>query len=161
MVFDISGQELQQADEYEVGLFGGVEFALHPRLNIMAEYNPINYENDPVAGVPEGAKFPINVGLRFKILPNILLGASFQRGDTLGLSLHFQEKLGDPVLPQRADPPPQLPLSKKRDMNADPKEMVSKIHEEIQKVGFTDVTVYTDKQDLTAEFSNSQYLIEY
>ncbi|RJR40117.1 MAG: hypothetical protein C4576_20220 [Desulfobacteraceae bacterium] len=149
---------IEQIDRFELGIFGGAELALHPRFSIIAEYNPITYEEDSVAGVPEGGKWPINFGLRFKIFPNVLLGASFQRGDTLGVSLHFQDKLGEQVLPQRADPPPQIPFNKKPETDLDPKEMVSKIHEEIRKAGFTDVTVYTDEKQVTAEFSNSQYL---
>jgi hypothetical protein len=53
------------------GLFGGIEVALHPRLQFMAEYNPIIYQNDKpaVRGVPEGAAWPVNFGLRYKLLP--------------------------------------------------------------------------------------------
>lgn len=158
----LKGLSLPYIDE--VGVFGGIEFAVSPRFSLMAEYNPIHYEKDRRLGVlqlppvVEGAKYPVDLGLRFKLLPNILLGFSVQRGDTLGLSLHFQDSLGEPVLPHRADPPPRLPLPSEAKPDIDHKEMASKIHEEIQKAGFADVAVYTDGQELTAEFSNSQYL---
>ncbi|MBN1105999.1 MAG: YjbH domain-containing protein [Deltaproteobacteria bacterium] len=146
----------------ELGVFGGIEVALHPRLNLIAEYNPVEYENDPpaVRGVPEGADIPVNVGVRYKVFPNLALGLSFQRGDTLGLSLHFQEKLGDPVIPHRADPPPQVPVDRRPFQERDIKEMVSRIHIEIRKAGFTEVSVHTDGKDLTAEFTNPKYLFD-
>jgi hypothetical protein len=169
----LHGASLPVVDE--LGVFGGIEFALHPRLSLMAEYNPIDYESDPasVRGVPEGADLPINVGLRFKIFPNVFLGASFQRGDTLGLSLHFQEKLGEPILPQRADPPPLVPaiptgrtLSTIQTDSTDPtlstdstiSTFVTVVHDEIHKAGFTDISVYSDGETVTAEFSNPKYL---
>ncbi|MEW6668925.1 MAG: YjbH domain-containing protein [Thermodesulfobacteriota bacterium] len=144
----------------QLGVFGGVEVALHPRLNLLAEYNPIEYEKDPISfrGVPEGARYPVNIGARFRVLENVTLGLSVQRGDTLGLSLHFQDKLGNPILPHRPDPPPQVPIDRRSFRERDPREMVSLIHEKIHKAGFADVSVYTDGENLTAEFANTQYL---
>ena len=55
-------------------IFGGIEWALHDRLHLMAEYNPIEYEKDRIAAVPEGADSRFNFGLRFKALPGIDLG---------------------------------------------------------------------------------------
>jgi hypothetical protein len=97
------------------GFFGGIELALHPRLHFMAEYNPINYEDDKpsVRGVPEGAEWPVNLGLRYKLLPVLDLGVSYQRGDTLGVSLNFQTDLGKPIIPHRADPPPLVDVDRR------------------------------------------------
>jgi hypothetical protein len=142
------------------GLFGGVEVALHPRVHFVAEYSPIDYsaDNPSVRGVPEGADSPINFGLRCKILPTVVLGISYQRGDTLGATLTFQAPIGNPVLPQRADPPPQVDVNRKPYSERDPKQMVQEIHDAVSKAGFTDVLVYTDGENLTAEFVNNLYL---
>jgi hypothetical protein len=142
------------------GPFGGVEVALHPRLHLLAEYNPIDYEEDSgsVRGVPEGAEWPVNVGLRFRVLPTVDLGVSYQRGDTLGATLTFQSPLGEPVLVRRADPPPLVDVDRRPFARRDPEEMVRKIHDALKEAGFTDVSVYTDGENLTAEFVNIKYL---
>lgn len=149
--------KLGELDEY--GIFGGIEWAIHERVHLMVEYNPVEYEKDkPSAkGVPEGAKSQINLGLRTKILHGLDLGLSYQRGDTLGLMLHFQFLLGKPLLPQRPDPPPQTSIDRRPFHERDPKEMIEKIHEAIHEAGFSDVSVYTDGRELIAEFENGKY----
>lgn len=143
------------------GPFGGVEFALHPRVHLLAEYNPIDYEKGgraPARAIPEGAEWPVNFGLRCRILPTVDLGVSFQRGDTFGAALTFQSELGKPVLPQQADPPPLVDVDRRPYARRDPGEMVRQIHDAIRKSGFAQVSVYTDGENLYAEFVNTQYL---
>ena len=142
------------------GFFGGIEVALHPRLHFIAEYNPIDYAVDkPSArGVPEGAEWPVNFGLRCKLLPILDLGVSYQRGDTLGVSLNFQTELGKPIVPHRADPPPLVDVDRRPFKDRNKKEMVEKIHAAIHEAGFADVSVYTEGETLSAEFTNKQYL---
>ncbi|MFC1868563.1 YjbH domain-containing protein [Thermodesulfobacteriota bacterium] len=150
--------DLGQMDEF--GLFGGIELALHDRLHLLAEYNPIQYDKDLSSGrgVPEGAKSPINVGLRAKLLRGMDLGLSYQRGDTVGLKFHIQAEIGKPILPHRSNPPPQVSIDRRPFRERDHKEMVEKIHEAIHEVGFSDVSVYTDGRSLIAEFENTRYL---
>jgi hypothetical protein len=145
-------------DEY--GLFGGVEIELNDRFHFIAEYNPIEYEIDkPSArGVPEGAKYPVNVGLRARILSGIDLGLSYQRGNTFGIMLHVHAGLGQQILPYHADPPTLVSVDRRPFNIRDQKEMVEEIHEAIHEAGFSDVVVYTDGRDLIAEFENSRYL---
>lgn len=142
------------------GPFGGIEVALHPRLHFMAEYNPINYEDDKtsVRGVPEGAEWPVNFGLRYKLLPVLDLGVSYQRGDTLGVSLNFQAELGKPIVPHGADPPPLVDVDRRPFKQRDTKEMVKKIHAAVHEAGFADVSVYMEGENLSAEFTNNKYL---
>ncbi len=142
------------------GPFGGIEVALHPRLHFLAEYNPIDYASDrPSArGVPEGAEWPMNFGIRYKLLSVLDLGVSYQRGDTLGVSLNFQAELGKPVVPHRADPPPLVDVDRSPFKQRNTKEMVEKIHAAIHQAGFSDVSVYTEGETLSAEFTNHQYL---
>jgi hypothetical protein len=154
----LKGLELPFYDK--VGFFGGVEVALHPKIHLLAEYNPIDYEDDlrGARGAPEGAEWPLNFGMRYIPFPGIGLGLSYQRGDTLGLSVHIQASLGESVLPQKADPPPQVAVDRRPFDGRDIQDMVDKIHAAIHKAGFGGVTVYTDARDLTAEFHNTQYL---
>jgi hypothetical protein len=142
------------------GLFGGIELSLHPKLSVMAEYNPIKYEEDkPSArGVPEGANSPVDVGLRFKPYPGIHLDLSYQRGEEIGMMLYFQGDIGKPILPQRPNPPPLVDVDRRPFKKRDLKEMVSEIHEAIHKAGFAEVSVYTDGESLTGEFENTLYL---
>ncbi len=145
----------------QIKVFGGIEWALTERLHLLAEYNPIDYQKDVGSAgraVPEGAKSPINVGLRFKVVPGLDLGISYQRGDTLGLMCHLQFLLGDPVLPQRPDPPLRHSVDRRPFSRRDLKEMVDKIYQAIYKQGFKDATVYTDGKSITAEVTNGRYL---
>jgi opacity protein-like surface antigen len=150
------GPSLPFLDQF--GIFGGVEVALHPRLNIIAEYNPIRYEEDDFKAVPEGARFPVNFGVRYKMFPGVDLGVSYQRGDTLSVMLHLQAALGTPVFPQNPDPPSLVPVDRRPFGERDAKEMVRSIHEAVQRAGFHDVSVYTDGEEIVAEFGNDQYL---
>ncbi len=152
------GPSVSFADDY--GLFGGIELALTDRFLVMAEYNPIKYQNDKTSAraVPEGADSPVNVGLRANILPGVDLGISYQRGDTLGLMLHVESLLGAQVLPQRADPPPLVPVDRRPFNQRDRKEMVKQVYDAVHEGGFSDIAVYTDGKDLIAEFENSMYL---
>ncbi len=150
--------ELPVLDRY--GLFGGVEIELNDRLHFIAEYNPIKYGIDNISarGVPEGARSPVNVGLRARILGGMDLGLSYQRGNAFGVMLHVRTGLGQQILPYRADPPPLVSVDRRPFNKRDQKEMVEKIHEAIHEAGFSAVAVYTDGHDLIAEFENGKYL---
>ncbi|MFC1811515.1 YjbH domain-containing protein [Thermodesulfobacteriota bacterium] len=142
----------------EVGLFGGVEWAIHPRLHFLVEYNPIEYEKDRKKGVPEGSTSPVNVGFRINMTPQIGLGVSWQRGDTLGLMCHLQLNLGEPMTSKRPDPPLWTSIDRRPLNKRDPKEMVQRIQAAMKAAGFQNVSVYTNGDTLTAEFENTKYL---
>ena len=144
----------------EIGLFGGIEWTLNERVQLMAEYNPIEYEKDKpsVRGVPEGAEYPVNIGMRIKVLPGIEVGVSCQRGDTLGMEVNVNAALGKPIVPHRADPPPQVSVDRRPFRERDTGKMVDLIHDAIHEAGFKNVSVYTDGKELTAEFTNEKYL---
>jgi hypothetical protein len=152
------GQVKFFTDRYS--LFGGFEFELSDRFMFMAEYNPIKYEEDvPSArGVPQGAKTPVNVGLRARIIKGIDMGISFQRGDTLGLSLSVGSLLGDQVLPQAPDPAPLLPVDRSAFNERDNRAIIQSIYDAVKKAGFGDVAIYTDGKDIICEFQNNRYL---
>lgn len=144
----------------ELGLFAGMQVALHDRLHLLVEYNPIDYDEDPgPAGraLPEGASLPVNIGLRAEILPGVDLGLSYQRGDTLAVSLHAQTLLGKPMLSRLPDPPMQVDVNRKPFAERDLQQMTLDIAEAMSDAGFTDVSVYTDGSNLLAEFENKIY----
>jgi len=143
----------------DMGVFGGMEWALSKYVHVLVEYNPVEYEKDiPPRAVPEGAASPLNIGLRFKILPGIDLGISYQRGDTLGLMGHIQAKLGQPILPKRPDPPSWGAVERRAFDEKDGEWLIKDIQKLIQEAGFQDVSVYTDAITLVAEFENIKYL---
>jgi len=147
----------------DVGFFAGVQVALHDRLHFMAEYNPIDYQDDPRApgrALPEGASLPINAGLRAEILPGVDLGFSYQRGDTFGVSLHFQALLGSPILSKDPDPPMQVPVDRRPFSERDFQQMTLEISDAVHAAGFSNVSVFTDGSSLLAEFENRKYRSE-
>jgi hypothetical protein len=83
---------------------------------------------------------------------------SWQRGDTFGFSAHFNLMLGKSILPKQPDPPVwktrQAPPFSEENAEA----RMEKIRAEIQKIGFKQVTVFTDGRFLTAEFANTKYV---
>jgi len=144
----------------ELGIWGGVEWAVSKQFHLLAEYNPVQYEKDraSVRGVPEGADIPVNIGLRWKIVPGIDLGLSYQRGDTLGFMAHIQAELGKPLLPKRPDPPWWAPVDRSPFAGRDLQALGEKIQNAVTEAGFRDVRIYTDGNDLAAEFENTKYL---
>jgi hypothetical protein len=141
-----------------IGIFAGIECALHERLLFMVEFNPIEYEKDKKAAVPEGADSPFNYGLRFKALPGVDLGMSYQRGEKLGFMAHVDLKVGEEVMPKKPDPWFWGQYSDPMELPRDPRERVQSIKEEIEKAGMNDVVIHDGGATLTAEFENSKYL---
>ncbi len=155
----LSGGSIQFfSDDYS--LFGGFEMVLSDRFIFMAEYNPIKYENDPISfrGIPQGAKTPVNVGLRTKITQGIEMGLSFQRGDVFGISLSVTSLLGEQILPQAPDPAPLLPVDRRSFEERENKEIIQSVYDAVKKAGFEGVAVYTDGYDVICEFKNNKYL---
>jgi len=145
----------------DVGIFGGIEWALNERINVMAEYNPIEYEKGsgaPARAVPEGADLPVNIGLRYKLIPGVQLGASYQRGDTLGLYCHVQSLLGASIVPKRPDPPLQYPVDRRPFEKRDMGKMLGRMSDALNEAGFKGVCVYTGGREITAEITNARYL---
>ncbi len=143
------------------GFFGGVDWAVHDRFHLMAEYNPIEYEKDrgrAGRAVPDGADWPVNFGARVELLPGLDLGVSWQRGDTLGFTVNLHALLGKPIQAQRPDPPKWAPVDRRPFEERDLKQAVEAIHADIRKAGFSEVSVYAGGGEITAEFANGKYL---
>ncbi len=141
----------------DIGLFGGIEWQIHDGVSLMAEYNPVEYENDIIKPVPEGSESPVNVGLRITALPNVGIDVSYQRGTTVGISCNLQFELGKPLIPKKADPRLWHPVDRRNLDERDGQEMVATIKKAIREAGFQSVSVYTGNRSLTAEFENTMY----
>jgi hypothetical protein len=142
----------------ELGLFGGIEWAVTDRLHLMAEYNPIRYEDDVKKAVPGGADSPINLGLRVKLFPGVDVGLSYQRGNTLGFMCHLNYKIGKPIAPKRPDPPVWPGVNADDFIREDSMDRIEAIRRGIAAIGFQDVSVATDDRCLVARFENTKYL---
>lgn len=145
----------------EVGLFGGVEMALHEKLKFIAEYNPVEYEKDRgnVRGaVPGGAKIPANFGIVSKIVPGMDIGISYQRGDVLGFTINLYSELGKPVQHHRPDPPAQVPAISGPTLKDNGEEIINRIIGLLSESHMTNISVLTDGKEIIAEFENNYYM---
>lgn len=144
----------------EIGFWSGVEWAATDRLHLMLEYNPIEYQSDPLPsrGVPQGSDCPINAGMRYRTWFGMDLGLSYQRGDTLGVSAHMQFDLGRPILPSKPDPPSwQFALSSETIAEASNNRM-QRLSAAIEKAGCINVKTMAMDGHLIAEVENARYL---
>jgi len=142
----------------DFGPFGGIEWNINSRFNMMAEYSPIEYEKDKWLAVDEKVKSPINVGMRAEIFRGVDLGLSWQRGDTLGVMLHFNVKLGKSVLPKKPNPPAWRTLEPKAFTEEDALQQINAIKDEIEKAGFDNIRIYLTGKVLTVEYQNDRYI---
>ena len=144
----------------EFGLWGGLTLNINRRWQLVAEYNPVEYEQDPepVRGVAQGASWPLNLGLRWQPVAGIDLGLSLQRGDTLGFSFNWQFGLGKRLLPPRPDPPSWDFAFAYRKKKMESQRQIDAVCKAIAGLGFKDVSVYRRHARLVAEFENDRYL---
>ncbi|RJQ49963.1 MAG: hypothetical protein C4530_22335 [Desulfobacteraceae bacterium] len=152
---------LDQSPLDRFGFFGGVEFALTENCHLVAEYNPIQYEEDRKRSrrvILDEADWPVNLGMKAKIFPGVDVGLSYQRGETIGFMVHLSAVLGKPVLPFRPDPPPLVPVDRRPFHQRDAGEMIDGIYKALAQAGFAEVRVYTGGEELIAEFANYRYL---
>lgn len=143
----------------EIGFWGGIDWALTDRLHLMLEYNPVEYEKDPlpIKGVPEGSDFPLNVGVRYRTWFGCDLGLSYQRGDTLGFSVHLQFGLGRPILPPKPDPPSWRFAGCLAPATESRIETLQRLTSDVKKAGFDNVSVTLADSELIVEFENNRY----
>ncbi len=145
----------------EVGLFGGLEWAITNRFSAMVEYSPVEYEKDPspIRTTDEGAASPWNFGLKAKITSGLSLGLSYQRGDTVGLMAHWTFSMGKPILPKRPDPPNWEFLIHDPNRRPTPRQRAEYAFNEIIKTNkYRDIYVYQSNDSLICEMENVSYL---
>ncbi len=141
----------------KIGLFGGFEWEIIKGFNLMAEYNPIEYENDKIKAVPEGSKSPLNAGLRITALPDVKIDLSYQRGTTFGFSFSLEFELGKPIVGKKADPRIWYPVDRRMFEERDRQELVNTVRKAVTEAGFHSVCVYNEEKNLTVELENNKY----
>lgn len=160
------------------GPFGGVELKIwKDRLSLMAEYNPIDYTKDRLSGgVQHQPDFPgvglynpgrwsfdpdrINLGVRFRPLSWLSVEASFQRGDTFGLSVSTDFTLGKKILPPKPDEPYTSPVDRRPLQDREPLEVASRITQALEEQDFLHVLVEVQENQVRVQYENSKYLSE-
>lgn len=145
----------------EVGVFGGIEWAISDRLSAALEYSPVEYEKDPqiIRTTDDGAASSWNVGLKFKVTSGFSLGLSYQRGDTLGLMGHLTFCMGKPILPKRPDPPSWRFLIRDGQQRPSDEQTVQGADQDLKKTkNFSNVSVLTRNGEILCSVQNNGYL---
>ena len=149
------------AFSHDLGLFGGVEVAITDRLTAAVEYNPIHYQDDapPVRAIPAGADAPINCGLRMRVYNGLLLGLSYQRGNTFGLMANLTFPLGKPLLPKKPSPPDWRFLIHEIRQPIARGQIVENVLVDLKKTGaYRNIYVVIQGRRLIADLENQRYL---
>ncbi|HWS15483.1 MAG TPA: YjbH domain-containing protein, partial [Candidatus Methylomirabilis sp.] len=135
--------------------FGGIQYAATPWLSLLAEYSPIRYErqtSDPAQNnyFPSPVRSPFNFGARVKPLRWLEVGASWQRGEEIGVTASVAFDMGRPLAPIR-DPEHRETLEASRNPLPD------RIAFALADVGFSDIAVSSDGFTLRIDAQNDRY----
>ncbi|WP_457571918.1 YjbH domain-containing protein [Desulfovulcanus sp.] len=138
-------------------LFGGIEYHFDEDLTFSAEYSPIKYEK--LKGGRE-KKYPINFGLKYKLVSWFHLQAAYMRGEDLSLGVNFQFPLEPEGFLAWKKEKPFLASERLRwqAFEADDKELAEIIASQVKKSGFSHVAVGVYKDSLWIEAVNAKYL---
>ncbi len=160
------------------GPFGGLELKLwEDRLSLVAEYNPIDYTKDRLSGgVKNQPDFPkvgfyspslwrfdpkrLNLGMRFRPVSWLSVEASFQRGDTFGLSVSTDFTLGKRLLPPKPDEPYTSPVDRRPLGQRDPREVENRLDQALREQGFAHVAVSVRENQVRIQYENPRFLSE-
>jgi len=138
-------------------VFGGVEYHIHPKLTLSAEYSSLYYEG--MFGKPE-ARWPINFGFKFQPLKHIFLQGGYMRGEEwmLGLSADIPLEL-EGFRPWKKEAS-YVSTEKLRwqTYEADNKALAALLAKELKNDGFYGIEVSVKDQEVWVEFINTKYL---
>lgn len=82
----------------KAGVFGGLSYQLSDSIELLAEYNPDEYDfTEKLSGISITPTSPLSVGMKWRALPQVELGLSFQHLDQIGFS--FESKFDTSALP--------------------------------------------------------------
>jgi hypothetical protein len=135
--------------------FGGIQYAATPWLSLLAEYSPVRYErqtNDPAQKkyFPDAVRSRYNFGARVKPFRWLELGASWQRGEEIGVTASVAFDIGRPLVPIY-DEPYRESAARSREPLAD------RIAFALADVGFSDIGVSSDGFTLRIDAQNNRY----
>ena len=137
--------------------FGGVELRLTERMSLLGEYSSLDYEN--LYGFNRTTKSNFNFGLKYRLWKSIL-SASYQRGDTFGLSLAGQF----PLKPEGMLPWKKRPFwfpgdeLKNRAWSASNEELALILRHDVSAEGFSNVRTSVSDISVWVEVENPTYL---
>ncbi|WP_267926474.1 YjbH domain-containing protein [Desulfolithobacter dissulfuricans] len=142
----------------QTSLFGGIEYHYSPDLTLSAEYSSLKYED--MFGSPQAARWPVNLGLKYRLGNHVYLQGGFMRGQEWSLGLSGDFPL-DPegLLPWKKEAP-YLATEKKRwqAYEADNRQLAALLAREVRNDGFTGVETAVRDHAIWIEFNNSKYL---
>jgi hypothetical protein len=135
--------------------FGGIQYAATRWLSLLAEYSPVRYERqtyDPAQKkyFPAAVRSHYNFGARIKPLRWLEVGASWQRGDEIGVTASVSFDIGRPLVPIY-DGPYREPAEASREPIHD------RIALALADTGFSDIGVSTDGSTLRIDAQNDRY----
>ena len=145
------------------GLFGGIACQLTERIQLMAEYNPINSQNDKsVVRQAYGNEGPskINLGARLRLFRGGEMTFTYQQGNQFGAMADLSFPLGENLLPWKPDPPYYAPVDRRPLEERDGTQVVDTIRERLEKQGFFNVSVYLRPKEIAVQYENGRYLSE-
>jgi hypothetical protein len=136
-------------------LFWGVQFALSDEFLLMAEYNPIRYQEqsgDPaqVKYFTEAVPSKYNFGVRWRPWEWLEADLSWQRGNQVGINLSAAFDLGTPMIPLYDHPYKEKPEYRMNPLEA-------RITQGLAASGFSDIIVRKDGDALAVEARNDRY----
>ena len=144
--------------------FGSVVFNATPKISLMAEYSPINYEYDKINPFLNGKKYDlpdskINVGTKYKLGDNSTLSLSFQRGNQIAFGYVYQFGFSrDGLYPHEPDIKWKADEKKKKEYeNLDEKQLSDKLSKEVSIEKFTKVQTSVNENKIWTEIENTRY----
>ena len=144
--------------------FGSVVFNATPKISLMAEYSPINYEYDKINPFLNGNKHDlpdskINVGTKYKLGDNSTLSLSFQRGNQIAFGYVYQFGFSrDGLYPHEPDIKWKADEKKKKEYeNLDEKQLSDKLSKEVSIEKFTKVQTSVNENKIWTEIENTRY----
>lgn len=148
--------------------FAGLEYHVTPHLTLSAEYSSINYDrmfgyvaSDGSTKVKtDNSNIPINLGLKYKLTPNIHLNAAYMRGNELGIGGSLEFPL-DPegMLGWKKKPDFQpLERTKWEAFEGNNTQLAEIVCSALKDDGFTQVAVTASDTALWIEAHNAAYL---
>jgi len=135
--------------------FGGVRYAATPWLSLLAEYSPIRYErqtSDPAQEkyFPAPVRSPLNFGVRVKPWRWLEVGASWQRGEEIGVTASVDFEIGRTLAPIRDPTYRETPETSREPLP-------DRIALALADVGFSDIAVSSDGFTLRIDAQNDRY----
>lgn len=135
--------------------FGGIQYAATPWLSLLAEYSPVRYERhaqDPAQKkyFPAAGRSPFNVGARVYPYKWLKIGASWQRGNEIGVTASVAFDIGHPLVPIHDPPYLETPAAFRSPLQ-------NRIAFALADAGFSDIAVSDDGFTLRVDAQNDRY----